>query len=145
MPTGMANFTVEACGDMAGFTDPMITLTIVGTPSPTGLVESATKATKRGDVTIGSPLMITIDSDEAAPTLSFSPTDVYIDEGESTETVLIAEGMNATEVGMVKLMVEGDALVSLYHEDTLLEEMDGYVMVDMGNSNTCPADGHVPQ
>ena len=37
---------------------------------------------------------------------------------------------------MVKLMVEGDAMVDLYHEDTMLEEMDGYVMVDMGMSNS---------
>ena len=128
--SGMANFTVMACGDMAGFTDPMVTLTIMST----NLTEQPPGA--RGDITVGAPLTITVDSDEAAPTLSFSPTDVYIDEGESTETVLIAEGMNATEVGMVKLMVEGDAMVSLYHEDTLLEEMDGYVYVDMGNSNT---------
>ena len=37
---------------------------------------------------------------------------------------------------MVKLMVEGDAMVDLYHEDTMLEEMNGYVMVDMGMSNS---------
>ena len=37
---------------------------------------------------------------------------------------------------MVKLMVEGDAMVSLMHEDTMLEEMDGYVYVDMGNNNS---------
>ena len=128
---GMANFTVTACGDMAGFTDPQITLTIM----PTSLVERAS-ARMNGDITIGSPLMITIDSDEAAPTLTFSPTNVTIDEGGSTSTVLIAEGQNATEVGMVKLMVEGDAMVSLMHEDTMLEEMGGYVYVDLGSSNT---------
>ena len=72
----------------------------------------------------------------SAPTLSFSPTDVTIDEGDSVSTRLIADGMSATEVGMVKLMVEGDAMVSLMHEDTMLEEMDGYVMVDMGRSNS---------
>ena len=126
----MANFTVMACGDMAGFTDPMVTLTIMST----NLTEVPPGA--RGDITVGAPLMITVDSDEAAPTLSFSPTDVTVDEGGSVGSVLIAEGMNATEVGMVKLMVEGDAMVSLMHEDTMLEEMDGYVYVDMGNSNT---------
>ena len=80
--------------------------------------------------------MVTIDSDEAAPTLSFSPTDVTIDEGGSTTTRLIADGTNATEVGMVKLSVEGDAMVSLMHEDTMLEEMDGYVYVDLGTGNS---------
>jgi hypothetical protein len=114
----------------------MVTLTIDGTPSNTGLVESPAKTGKRGDITIGSPLVVTVDSDEMAPTLSFSPTDVTIDEGGMTSTRLIADGMSATEVGMVKLMVEGDAMVDLYHEDTMLEEMDGYVMVDMGMSNS---------
>ena len=56
--------------------------------------------------------------------------------GDSTSTVLIAEGQHSTEVGMVKLMVEGDAMVSLMHEDTMLEEMGGYVYVDLGDSNT---------
>ena len=127
-----ADFTVMACGDMAGFTDPQITLTILST----SLVEKASKMDKIGDITIGSPLMITIDSDEAAPTLSFSPTDVTIDEGGSTSTRLIADGQNANEVGMVKLSVEGDAMVSLMHEDTMLEEMNGYVYVDLGTGNT---------
>ena len=127
-----AGFMVTACGDMAGFTDPQITLTIM----PTNLVEKASKENKIGDISIGSPLAITIDSDEAAPTLSFSPTDVTIDEGGSTSTRLIADGQNANEVGMVKLSVEGDAMVSLMHEDTMLEEMNGYVYVDLGTGNT---------
>ena len=127
-----AGFTVMACGDMAGFTDPQITLTIMST----NLVEKANKENKIGDISIGSPLAITIDSDEAAPTLSFSPTDVTIDEGGSTSTRLIADGQNANEVGMVKLSVEGDAMVSLMHEDTMLEEMDGYVYVDLGTGNS---------
>ena len=125
-----ADMTIVAC-DVSGFRDQQVTLTIL----PSNLVEPATERV-RGDITIGSPLMITIDSDEAAPTLSFSPTDVTIDEGGSTSTRLIADGMNATEVGMVKLSVEGDAKVSLMHEDTMLEEMDGYVYVDLGTGNS---------
>ena len=125
-----ANMEIQACGDAAGFRDPQVTLTILGR----GITGIPTRTT--GDATIGSPLTVTVDSDEAAPTLSFSPTDVTIDEGDSVSTRLIADGMSATEVGMVKLMVEGDAMVDLYHEDTLLEEMDGYVMVDMGMSNS---------
>ena len=130
-----AEITIKAC-DVSGFRDQQVTLTILGTPSDGGLVESAGKADKRGDIEIGSPLTVTIDSNEMAPTLSFSPTDVTIDEGGSTSTRLIADGTSATEVGMVKLMVEGDAMVSLMHEDTMLEEVDGYVMVDMGMSNS---------
>ena len=125
-----AGITVKSC-TASGFRDPMVTLTIL----PNNLVEPAT-ARVRGDITVGSPLMITVDNDGAAPTLSFSPTDVTIDEGDSVSTRLIADGMNATTVGMVKLMVEGDAMVALYHEDTMLEEMDGYVYVDMGMSNS---------
>ncbi len=125
-----ADITVMAC-NVSGFRDQSVTLTIL----PNNLVEPPRMAS-RGDIAIGSPLTVTVDSDEMAPTLSFSPTDVTIDEGGSTSTRLIADGTNATEVGMVKLMVEGDAMVDLYHEDTMLEEMDGYVMVDLGNSNS---------
>ena len=125
-----AAMTVIAC-NVSGFRNQSATLTIL----PSNLVEPAT-ARVRGDITVGSALTITVDSDEMAPTLSFSPTDVTIDEGDSVSTRLIADGTNATEVGMVKLMVEGDAMVSLMHEDTMLEEMDGYVMVDMGMSNS---------
>ena len=88
-----------------------------------------------GDVTAGDPAMISIGSNDAGPTLSFSPTDVTIDEGGETSTVLLAEGPNATDVGMVKLMVEGDAMVDLYQDGAMLEEMDGYVMVDLGGNN----------
>ncbi len=125
-----ADITAMAC-NVSGFRDPSVTLTILSN----NLAEPAT-ARVRGDITVGSPLTITVDSDEAAPTLSFSPTDVTIDEGGSTSTRLIADGASATEVGMVKLMVEGDAMVSLMHEDSMLEEMDGYVYVDMGMSNS---------
>ena len=128
-----ADFEIEGCGDGAGIRDPYITLTILNTNLAAGA-----RPTFRaiGDIGTGSPLMISIDSDEAAPTLSFSPTDVEIDEGGSTETVLLAEGPNASDVGMVKLMVEGDAMVDLYQDGEMLEEMGGYVMVDLdGNSS----------
>ena len=126
-----ADITATACGDMSGFTNPQITLTIL----PDDIVESPF-APAIGNVTIGSPLTITIDSDEMVPTLSFSPTDVTIDEGDSVSTRLIADGQHASEVGEVMLMVEGDAMVDLYHEDSLLEEVDGYVTVNLGNSNS---------
>ena len=129
-PNNGAAINVIAC-DVSGFRDPSVTLTIM----PTNLVEPPT-APVRGNITVGSPLMVTVDSDEAAPTLSFSPTDVTIDEGGQTSTRLIADGASATQVGMVKLMVEGDAMVDLYHDDMMLEEMDGYVTVDLGRGNS---------
>ena len=53
----------------------------------------------------------TVESDEPIPTVSFSPTDVTVDEGGSVESVLIAEGALGAEVGMVTLSVKaGDAM-----------------------------------
>ena len=128
---GTADLTIYGCGDGAGIRDPQITLTIMDT-NLTGT--STTRA--NGDISVGSPLMISIDSDEAVPTLSFSPTNVEIDEGGSTSTVLLAEGSNADDVGMVKLSVEGDAMVSLMQDGEMLEEMGGYVYVDLdGNTS----------
>ena len=126
----LARIRVISCA-VSGFRDQQVTLTIL----PDNLVELP-NARVRGDFTIGAPLTITIDSEEETPTLSFSPTDVTIDEGGETSTRLIADGMSATEVGMVKLMVEGDAMVDLYHDDMMLEEMDGYVTVDLGRGNS---------
>ena len=126
-----AGLTIAACDDMSDFRDAQIMLEILSK----GLHEDPDEAVT-GNVTVGPALVVTVDNDDAVPTLSFSPTDVTIDEGDSVSTRLIADGVHATRVGMVKLMVEGDAMVSLMHEDTMLEEMDGYVMVDMGNSNS---------
>ena len=130
---GTADFEVVGCGDGAGIQDPRITLTIM----ENNLVGTGTAALRNsGNFSIGAPLTISVDSDEAVPTLSFSPTDVEIDEGGTTSTVLLAEGQNADEVGMVKLSVEGDAMVSLMQDGEMLEEMGGYVYVDLdGNSS----------
>ena len=123
-----ADMTIHGCGDGAGIRDPYITLTIL----PKNLdVNDDIK-----DIVIGPPLMISVDSDEAAPTLSFSPTDVYVDEGGSVDSVLLAQGPNAEDVHMVKLMVEGDAMVSLMQDGVMLEEMDGYVYVDLGGNSS---------
>ena len=122
--TGAGELTIMAYADMSGFKDPQITISF----EPKGL--------KALDIAAGSALVVNIDSDEAIPTLSFSPTDVTIDEGGSTETVLIAEGAHGSEVGMVKLSVEGDAMVGLYQGMDKLEEMDGHVYVDLGDSNS---------
>ena len=131
MATGnYASLNIQACPDMAGIANPEVTLTILDR----NLVERPPGP--NGNIVIGPPLMVTAESDEAAPTLTFSPTDVTIDEGGSVETVLLADGPNAGEVGMVKLMVEGDAMVDLYQGDEMLEEMNGYVMVDLGGDSS---------
>ena len=130
--TGVAGFEIEGCGDGAGIRDPYIMLTILESN-----LDAASAFRAIGDISIGPPLMISIDSDEAAPTLSFSPTDVTIDEGGMTSTVLLAEGPNADDVGMVKLSVEGDAMVSLMQDGEMLEEeMGGYVYVDLDNNSS---------
>ena len=126
-----ADFEIEGCGDGAGIRDPYIVLTILETN-----LDASSAFRSTGDISVGPPLMISIDSDEAVPTLSFSPTNVEIDEGGSTSTVLLAEGSNADDVGMVKLSVEGDAMVSLMQDGEMLEEMGGYVYVDLdGNTS----------
>ena len=131
--TGSADLLIEGCGDGAGISDPYITLTVMN-DGLSGLNPSFVPT--YGAIKAGAPLMVSIDSDEAAPTLSFSPTDVEIDEGGETSTVLLAEGMNADQVGMVKLMVEGAAMVDLYQDGEMLQEMGGYVTVDLdGNSS----------
>ena len=126
---GTAKLVITGCGDKKGIADPRITLTIL----ETNLSEQTPSI---GDITIGAPLTISTDSDEALPTLSFSPTDVEIDEGGSTSTVLLAEGKNSGDVKMVKLSVEGDAMVSLMQDGEMLEEMDGHVYVDLGGSSS---------
>ena len=124
-----ADFVIVGCGDGKGIADPRITLTIL----PSNLSEVRPL---NGDITIGAPLAISTDSNEAAPTLSFSPTDVTIDEGGSTSTVLLAEGKNTSDVKMVKLSIEGDAMVSLMQDGEMLEEMNGHVYVDLGGNSS---------
>ena len=117
---------IVAAQDMGGFNDSDVTVSFV----------SRSLMTASGEVANGGSLTINVISDEPVPTLSFSPTDVTINEGESVETVLIAEGSHGHEVGMVKLMVEGDADVSLMQGGKMLEEMDGHVYVNLGTSNS---------
>ena len=130
--TTTADMNIQACPDTEGIQNPEIMFSILDR----NLTGATGGSRTSGDFSIGAPLMVTVESDEAAPTLSFSPTDVTIDEGGSVETVLLADGPNAGEVGMVKLMVEGDAMVDLYQGDEMLEEMNGYVMVDLGGDSS---------
>ena len=57
-------------------------------------------------------------------------------EGGSVSSTLLASGEFGADVGMVKLSVEGDAMVGLYVDGEKLEAMDGHLYVDLGKSNT---------
>ena len=50
--------------------------------------------------------------------------------------MLLADGENADDVGMVKLSVEGDAMVSLMQDGDHAGGMDGYVYVDLGGNSS---------
>ena len=133
-PAAPESVMIEACANVAQFSGATVTLAVElmldHTPGPNNdPVETV------GPITAGAPLMLEIQSTKAAPTVSFSPTDITIAEGSSGSAVLLSEGEQASEVNMVKLSVEGDAMVGLYHGDMMLEEMDGYVMVDLAGTN----------
>ena len=120
--------TIMANADMAGFQHPEITLAFVA---------KSLMGRDAGDIIAGASAVISIQSDEPTPTVSFSPTDVTIDEGGSVDSVLIAEGAHGSEVGMVTLSVEGDAMVGLYQGmDKLEANAAGNIVVDLGDSNS---------
>ena len=119
---------ITANPDRAGFQDPVIHLTLTDSRSPTAQRGAG------GGIADGMA-MLNVLSNEPKPTVSFSPTDVNVMEGGSDTSTLLASGKFGAEVGMVKLSVEGDAMVGLYQDGEMLEEMDGYVMVDLGDTN----------
>ena len=119
---------IMANPDRAGFQDPVIHLTLTDSRSPTAQRGAG------GGIADGMA-MLNVLSNEPKPTVSFSPTDVNIMEGGSDTSTLLASGQFGAEVGVVKLSVEGDAMVGLYQDGEMLEEMDGYVMVDLGDTN----------
>jgi hypothetical protein len=119
---------IMANDDMSGFQHPEITLAFVA---------KSLMGRDAGDIMAGASAVIAIQSDEATPTVSFSPTDVTIDEGGSVDSVLIAEGAFGSEVGMVTLSVEGGAMVGLYQGmDKLEANAAGNIVVDLGDSNS---------
>ena len=125
----MITLNIKANPDLANFQDPTITLT---------LVDGRTAAQKIGGGGAIRSGMATLNviSNEPKPTVSFSPTDVSVMEGDSVTSTLLASGQFGAEVEMVKLSVEGSAMVGLYQDGEMLEEMDGYVMVDLGANNS---------
>ena len=131
---GTATISIEACGDMTGFTDEMVTfsfdaMSLMG--EPTGY----------GNVANGGDLVVTVRSEgEATPTVSFSTTAVPVDEGDTNTVAIIADGKLGPEVGSVMISVVGDAMISLAQGTTMLEaDADDETMyaVDLeGSANT---------
>ena len=122
-------FTLQACDDMTGFRDPMITLSF----------DAESLMSASGNVTAGMDAMIHIESDEVPPTVGFTPTDIAIPEGGSTRVIIAAEGDLSGEISTVTLSQEGDAMVYLHDSDgtAIMPGDDGYVRVDLaGQSST---------
>ena len=127
--TVFASFEVEACGDESEFRDDMVTFSFVESSlrgMPTGI----------GNVAAGNSLTVNVQSNEAVPTVQFGTSSLYIDEG-STETVaILADEETGPEVNSVMVSLTGDAVLSLWQDDTMLEANDyGNYEVDlMGNA-----------
>ena len=125
----MLTLNIKANPDSTGFQDPTITLTLVDGRT------TGTKIAGGGPISSGMAVLNII-SNEPKPTVSFSPTDVRVMEGGSISSTLLAAGKFGAEVGMVKLSVEGDAMVGLYVDGEKLEAMDGHLYVDLGDTNS---------
>ena len=91
---GTATIGIEACGDMTGFNDEMVTFSFVAmslTTTPTGY----------GSLSAGPDLVVTVRSEgEAAPTVSFATTSIAIDEGDTNTVAILADGKLGSEVGI---------------------------------------------
>ena len=125
LATDADTLTLEACSDMSGFRDPMITLTFLASSLKTDV----------GTLTAGSPLTITIESDDPVPTVSFATTSVLIDEGSTNTVAILATESTGPEVGSVNVEVSGDAMLSLWQDMDMIEANgDGSYTVDLGGS-----------
>ena len=126
---GTATIGIEACGDMSGFNDDMVTFSFVDASlvaTPTGY----------GSLGKGADLVVTVRSEgEAKPTVSFATTSIAIDEGDTNTVAIIADGKLGPEVGSVMVSMSGYAMVSLWQGMDMLEaDDDGMFAVDLGGS-----------
>ena len=129
-PTDAPSFEVEACRDDSGFQDGMVTFSFVGT-SLSGMPRGI------GDIA-GNTLTVTVQSNEAVPTVQFGTSSISVDEG-STETVaIVADSATGAEVESVTVHKSGYAMLSLWQDGEMLESDDGehYEVDMMGSSNT---------
>ena len=124
-----ATIGVEACGDMSGFNDEMVTFSFVG-------MSLAGVPTGYGNVAAGADLVVTVRSEgEDKPTVTFATTSITIDEGDDNTVAIIADGKLGPEVGSVMVSVSGDAMISLWQGMDMLEaDDDGMFAVDLGGS-----------
>ena len=128
--TTAPSIAVEACRDDSGFQDGMVTFSFVGT-SLSGMPRGI------GDIA-GNTLTVTVQSNEAVPTVQFGTSSINIDEG-STETVaIVADSATGAEVESVTVHKSGYAMLSLWQDGEMLESDDGehYEVNMMGSSNT---------
>ena len=125
---GTATIGVEACGDMSGFNDEMVTfsftaMSLMGTPAG------------YGNLAAGPDLVVTVRSEgEDKPTVTFATTSIDIDEGGTNTVAIIADGKLGPEVGSVMVSMSGDAMLSLWQGMDMLEATDGMYAVDLGGS-----------
>ena len=124
-------FTVTACEDDAGFRDPEVTLSFVDKT----LMAAAGAAGPLGNA--GS-MTIMVQSNEDVPTVEFSTSRIDIDEGGTNTVAILASAATGPEVGSVMVSVSGDAMLSLWQDDDMLEaNAAGMYEVDlMGDANT---------
>ena len=115
---GADTIGITACGDMSGYRDEMVTFSFVdesltGTTSADGMV---------GDLAVGPDLVVTVQSEgEDPPEVSFATTSIDIDEGSANTVAILADGELGTEVGSVMVSMSGDAMLSLWQGDDMLE------------------------
>ena len=120
-----------ACEDDDGFRDPEVTLSFTAK----SLMSAAGAA---GALTDGGSLAIMVQSNEEVPTVTFATSRLDIDEGGTNTVAILASESTGPEVGSVMVSVSGDAMLSLWQDDDMLEAgTDGMYEVDlMGNANT---------
>ena len=127
---GALTIAIEACGDMSGFTDEMVTFSFVA-KSLEGLPDGL------GDVGAGADLVVTVRSvGEDKPEVTFSTTSLSIAEGDTSTVAIIADGKLGPEVGSVTVSVSDDgAMLSLLQGMDMLDaDEDGMYEVELGDS-----------
>ena len=127
---GADTITITACGDMSGYRDDMVTFSFVE-KSLTGLPAGI------GNVAGGPDLVVTVQSEgEEVPVVSFATTSIAIDEGDTNTVAILADGTLGTEVGTVMVSMSGDAMLSLWQGDAMLEAgADGMFEVMLGTAD----------
>ena len=112
---------VTACPDSGDFRDAQVMLSFVAKTLASG--------TNGADGTLadGGGVTITVDSNEETPTVSFSTSDINVDEGGTQTLYLVADTKQGGEVGMADIMVSGEARIELTGDNvTAGDDVDDY-------------------